>query len=423
MKLSSFPLATMKEEPADASVASHRLMLRSGMIRKVGLGLYSWQPLGFIVLKKVEEIVRNEMNRIGCCEIAMPLVQPLDFWRESARADNYGPELLVFEDRNKHDFCLGPTHEEVVTKLAQQTLHSVDDFPTTLYQIQNKFRDEIRPRFGVMRAREFLMKDAYSFHMDKECLQKTYNQMYESYKNICEQLKLKYAVVTASSGEMGGNYSHEFHVLADTGEDYLAMQSTGTEAYNIEVIEGLRVDDPSTHVDSSGSKLQLTKGIEIGHIFQLQDTYTKKLNYSIKTSNQNEIYPQMGCYGIGISRICAAAIEQNHDDKGIIWNQALTPFHLAIAMVNPSKFSIVVEKAQQLYQQYLSENYSPLLDDRGLRYGQMMSDLELIGLPVVIIVGERNITKGLVEIKPRIGDSQLIAIDETLAVVETILKE
>ena len=406
MRLSRFPLATLKENPAGATIASHRLMLRAGMIKNTGLGLYSWQPLGLKVLRKIEKVVRDEMDAIGCLEVSLPLVQPLELWETTGRSKNYGPELLVFNDRNNNAHCLGPTHEEVITKIASQIVTKESDFPQIWYQIDTKFRDEIRPRYGVMRAREFLMKDAYSFHSDVNCLENTYQIMHESYQNICKKLGLDYAVVSASSGEIGGSYSHEFHVLADTGEDYLATNRKQNLAYNVELIPNFDIKDKNTHIDQQGNALEITKGIEIGHIFQLQDTYTKKMNYAV-----NGNYPLMGCYGIGISRICAAAIEQKFDEKGIIWSPSLSPFRVAIAMVNPHMSEKVVATSNKLYEELKGLEMDVLLDDRGLRIGQMLSDLELIGIPLVIVVGDQNISAQKIEIKPRVGESEIIDLD------------
>ena len=333
MLTSQYLLATIKETPADAELISHKLMLRAGLIRKLASGLYTWLPLGLRVLKKVENIVREEMNRAGALEILMPAIQPSELWVESDRWDQYGKELLKIKDRHERDFCFGPTHEEVITHLMRNELNSYKQLPLNVYQIQTKFRDEIRPRFGVMRAREFLMKDSYSFHIDTESLKKTYQDMVDAYTKIFTRLGLRFRAVLAVTGQIGGDFSHEFQVLAESGEDIIVYSDGSDYAANIERAENLEKTLPVKEGDNSPDgkgKLTFARGIEVGHVFQLGDKYSKSMNLTVLGENGKSFYPQMGCYGIGVSRIVAAAIEQNHDEKGIQWPDAMAPFHVAI---------------------------------------------------------------------------------------------
>jgi prolyl-tRNA synthetase len=546
MRLSRFPLSTLKEVPADAEIVSHQLMLRAGMIRKLAAGVYNWMPLGLRVLRRVEGIVREEMNRAGALELLMPAVQPAELWQESGRWEQYGPELLRLHDRHNREFCFGPTHEEVITEIARRELRSYRQLPVNYYQIQTKFRDEIRPRFGVMRAREFIMKDAYSFHADHASLNETYQVMFDTYRRIFTRLGLDFRPVQADSGSIGGNLSHEFHVLADSGEDAIAFSTEGGYAANVELAEALApageraapgaalatVDTPGQHSiealsaflkvpasqclktllvqgsetpvvalvlrgdhelnaikaeklaavasplafaseeqvqQAAGCKpgslgpvglsipvfadraalgladfvcgantdgqhltgvnwgrdlaeppavdlrnvvegdpspdgkgtLAIARGIEVGHIFQLGDKYSKAMNACVLDEAGREVVMTMGCYGIGVSRIVAAAIEQNHDDKGIIWPAAIAPFEVAVLPMNAKKSQRVREAAEQLYQDLLAAGLDAVLDDRELRPGVMFADLELIGVPYRLVVGEKNLDEGLVEFKAR----------------------
>jgi prolyl-tRNA synthetase len=546
MRLSRFPLSTLKEVPADAEIVSHQLMLRAGMIRKLAAGVYNWMPLGLRVLRRVEGIVREEMNRAGALELLMPAVQPAELWQESGRWEQYGPELLRLHDRHNREFCFGPTHEEVITEIARRELRSYRQLPVNYYQIQTKFRDEIRPRFGVMRAREFIMKDAYSFHADHASLNETYQVMFDTYSRIFTRLGLDFRPVQADSGSIGGNLSHEFHVLADSGEDAIAFSTEGGYAANVELAEALApageraapgaalatVDTPGQHSiealsaflkvpasqclktllvqgsetpvvalvlrgdhelnaikaeklaavasplafaseeqvqQAAGCKpgslgpvglsipvfadraalgladfvcgantdgqhltgvnwgrdlaeppavdlrnvvegdpspdgkgtLAIARGIEVGHIFQLGDKYSKAMNACVLDEAGREVVMTMGCYGIGVSRIVAAAIEQNHDDKGIIWPAAIAPFEVAVLPMNAKKSQRVREAAEQLYQDLLAAGLDAVLDDRELRPGVMFADLELIGVPYRLVVGEKNLDEGLVEFKAR----------------------
>ena len=562
MRTSQYLLSTLKETPASAEVISHQLMLRAGLVRNLASGLYTWLPTGLRVLKKVENIVREEMQRAGANEILMPMVQPADLWEESGRLADYGPELLRLSDRHKRPFVLGPTHEEVVTKLVANELSSYKQLPLNVFQIQNKFRDEIRPRFGVMRGREFLMKDAYSFHLEDQCLEKTYQIMFDAYCRIFERLELNFRPVLADTGSIGGERSHEFHVLADSGEDDIAFSDASDFAANVEKAEALtpaverrepakefetvelklerliktleldlkttvkthlvlgsnnegeaeklvalvlrgdhqlnevkienlaEVASPLTFatdeqvyavanchstslgpkdlaieviVDRSAAQLSdfvcganinnhsftgvnwerdcgeiniqdirnvvagdpspcgqgnivIKRGIEVGHIFQLGPKYAQAMNCSVLNEvGKNQILT-MGCYGIGVSRIVAAAIEQNHDENGIKWPKAIAPFQVAIVPMNMAKSARVKETADTLYESLLQAGVEVLFDDRKERPGVMFADHELMGTPLLVIIGERNLDAQQVELKNRItGEKSLIAINEVMS--------
>ena len=549
MKTSTFHLMTTRETPADAEIASHQLMLRSGMIRKLTAGIYTWTPLGWRVLKKVERIVREEMDRAGYLELLMPAVQPAELWKETGRWDDFGDQLLKINDRAGREYVFGPTHEEVITDLARTELRSYKQLPVTFYQIQTKFRDEIRPRFGVMRAREFLMKDAYSFHIDENCLDKTYWEMYEVYSRIFTRAGLVFRAVRADSGAIGGSQSHEFHVLADSGEDQIAFSTGSDFAANVELAEAVapaadrpepaeemkQVDTPdattiddlvqqfdqeiektvktlvveaSDEVDagfiallvrgdhvlnefkavklpqvasplrfaeeeeirevmgagpgslgpvncpvpfivdrtvakmadfSAGAnidgkhyfginwgrnaelgevadlrnvvegdaspdgqgEIQLARGVEVGHIFQLGTKYSESMNAVVLGEDGRSHTMSMGCYGIGVSRIVAAAIEQNHDEHGICWPEPLAPFQLALLPMNAKKSHRVREAAESLYRDLLEAGVEVLLDDRNIRPGVMFNDMELIGIPHRVVIGERGLDEGELEYRAR----------------------
>ncbi len=325
MYFSKLFVPTTRQDPSDAELISHKLMVRSGMIKKTAAGIYNWLPIGYRVLKKVENIVRKNLDNFGAQEILMPMVQPAELWKESLRFDQYGKELLKFRDRSERDFVLGPTHEEIICEIFRSYPISYKELPINLYQIQTKFRDEIRPRFGVMRCREFLMKDAYSFDIDERGMEKSYENMKDAYISTFDDIGLDYRIVKADAGNIGGDVSEEFHIIADSGEDLLAISDASDFAANVEVLEYEK--DPS-ELDGQPSpdgkgKLIIKRGIEVGHIFQLGQKYSEKMSVSIKDSSGKGIDSFMGCYGIGVSRIVAAAIEQNHDDKGIIWPYAI----------------------------------------------------------------------------------------------------
>jgi prolyl-tRNA synthetase len=563
MRSSQFPLNTLKEIPADAEIPSHRLMLRAGMIRKLAAGLYTWLPLGLRVLRKVETIVREEMNRSAALEVLMPAVQPAELWQESGRWDDYGPELLRFHDRHHREFCFGPTHEEIITELARNELQSYRQLPVNFYQIQTKFRDEIRPRFGVMRAREFLMKDAYSFHVEEVSLQETYDAMYATYSRIFARCGLEFRAVQADTGAIGGSASHEFHVLADAGEDAIAFSTESDFAANVELAEALaptagrsvattelrlqetpdartiqelvvQFDQPiertvktlivaaSDAVDadfvallvrgdhelnavkaeklpevasplrmaseaeirsavgagpgslgpvglplpviadrsvavladfSAGANvdgrhyfginwerdlpvpriadirnvvegdpspdgrgtLVIRRGIEVGHIFQLGRKYSEAMKATVLDESGRSTAMIMGCYGIGVSRVVGAAIEQNHDDQGIAWPAAIAPFHVAIVPMKMDKSYRVRETAERLHEELEAAGIEVLLDDRNARPGVMFADMELIGIPHRVVIGERSLDEGMFEYRGR-RDSE-----NTMVPVEGIL--
>ncbi|MDH5301688.1 MAG: proline--tRNA ligase [Gammaproteobacteria bacterium] len=561
MRASQILIATVKETPADAEVISHKLMLRAGMIRRLASGLYTWLPMGLRVLRKAEAIVRDEMDKAGAQEVLMPSVQPAELWQESGRWVQYGPELLRFKDRHDRDFCYGPTHEEIITDMARKELRSYKQLPVNFYQIQTKFRDEVRPRFGLMRGREFLMKDAYSFHIDQASLQVTYDAMHQAYCNIFTRLGLDFRPVIADTGSIGGSGSHEFHVLADSGEDDIAFSDSSDYAANVEMAEALapagqrpdasaaisRVDTPNQHSieevssflkidakqtaktlmvkgvdntvvalvlrgdhelneikaeklaqvaspftlaseaeilkacrckpgsigpvgldnivviadrsaahlanfvcganvdgqhltgvnwardlpepivadirnvvsgdpcpDGKGSLL-IKRGIEVGHIFQLGKKYSQAMNATVLDENGKAVVMTMGCYGIGVSRVTAAAIEQNHDDKGIIWPDALAPFQVAICPMNAHKSQRVREASEKIYNDLKAIGIDALLDDRGERPGVMFADMELIGIPHRLTVGERGLDAGTVEYKRRRdGDGADLPLDDLI---------
>ncbi len=424
MKASYLILGTQRENPADAEIISHQLMIRAGLVRQVSSGIYNWLPIGKKVLQKVENIIRKEMNIAGAQEILMPMVQPASLWEESGRIDQYGQELLVFLDRHENKFCLGPTHEEIITDLCKNLLTSYKQLPVTLYQIQTKFRDEIRPRFGVMRSREFLMKDAYSFDLDKESLDHSYSAMKEAYKNIFDSLGLDYRIVKADSGAIGGSDSEEFHVLADSGEDLLAFSDKSEYAINAELLTELQDGQDPYSLEGKPSPdgkglLKLKKGIEVGHIFKLGRKYSEILNLRIQGEN-NDIHPEMGCYGIGASRIVAAAIEQNHDEKGIIWPKALAPFEVALVEVNPKKKDEIKEKSSEIYNLLKENDIDVLWDDREKRPGVKFTDMEVTGIPLTIIIGERTLETGEIEIKKRQDEKpQLVSHQNLISTVKT----
>ncbi|HBH35498.1 MAG TPA: proline--tRNA ligase [Gammaproteobacteria bacterium] len=572
MRTSGFPLHTLKETPSDAEIASHQLMLRAGMIRKLAAGLYTWLPLGLRVLRKVESIVREEMDRAGGLELLMPAVQPAELWRESGRWEEYGPELLRFRDRHNREFCFGPTHEEIITDLARNELQSYRQLPVNFYQIQNKFRDEIRPRFGVMRAREFLMKDAYSFHLGEASLQQTYDVMFATYNRIFSRCGLEFRPVEADTGSIGGNASHEFHVLADSGEDAIAFSTGSDYAANVEKAEAIAessehpapseelriVDTPNaktinelvTQFDqaiertiktlivvasdetdanfvalllrgdhelneikaeklpqvaaplcfatdeeirevigagpgslgplnlqvpcitdrsaaiiadfSAGANeddkhyfginwerdlplpevadirnvvegdaspdgkgtLTIARGIEVGHIFQLGEKYAKSLKAEVLDESGRGATMTMGCYGIGVSRVVAAAIEQHHDDKGIVWPASIAPFHVALLPMRMDKSDKVRESVEQIYRQLSDAGIEVLLDDRNTRAGIMFADMELIGIPHRIVIGERSLDEGVVEYRARTdSENSMIPIGEIVDFLTQKLQE
>ncbi len=560
MRASQFHLATVKETPADAEVVSHQLMLRTGMIRKLTSGIYTWTPLGMRVLHKVTNIVREEMDRAGCLEMLMPAVQPAELWQETGRWDKYGPLLLKIRDRAERDFCFGPTHEEVITEFARAELKSYKQLPIAYYQIQTKFRDEIRPRFGVMRAREFIMKDAYSFHLDQESLTETYWVMHRAYSAVVERIGLKYRAVRADSGEIGGDLSHEFQVLADSGEDAIAFCPDSDYAANVEMAEALpvgperaapdadleQVETPDQRtIDEVGAflevpakrclktlvvetaagelyalalrgdhtlnelklarlpafsggfqmadearireafgcgpgfvgpvgatvpviadrsaerlsdfvcgrnrdgwhyrganwerdaafaeladlrnvaagdlspdgkgELQIARGIEVGHIFDLGTVYSEKMGATVLDEQGRAVTMKMGCYGIGVTRMVAAAIEQNHDEHGIVWPAAIAPFQVALLPINAHKSHRVREAVERIYDELTGAGIEVLLDDRGLRPGAMFADCELIGIPHRLVIAEKAMDQNQVEYRARTAtENEFLPLDQLL---------
>lgn len=398
MQLSKYPLITYKETPVDAELTSHQLMLRAGLIKKLASGLFSWMPIGLKVLRKIEHIVREEMDRSGAYEVSMPAIQPADLWQETGRWEAYGNLLLKMEDRQGRLFCFGPTHEEVITDIVRNELKTYRQMPVNFYQIQTKFRDEIRPRFGVMRAREFLMKDAYSFHLDQPSLDLEYENMGATYNTIFTRLELDFRKVRADSGEIGGSLSHEYHVLADSGEDEIGYCDEEDYAANVEMIEG--------NTAPNGGKLSFTRGIEVGHIFQLGDKYSKSMNCTVLNDKGDSIYPLMGCYGIGISRIMASSIEQNHDESGIIWPEPLAPFQIIIVALNKNTEDTTLTKSRKIYHQLKESGYEVLLDDRNERAGVKFADADLLGIPKRLIVSERGLDNQTIELNFRDGKNK-----------------
>ncbi|MBF0264433.1 MAG: proline--tRNA ligase [Gammaproteobacteria bacterium] len=568
MRTNKLLLATLKESPANAEVVSHQLMLRAGMIRKLASGLYTWLPTGLRVLQKVEKVIREEMNRFGAQEVLMPVVQPAELWMESERWQQYGAELLRMNDRHQREFCLGPTHEEVITDLIRQNIQSYKQLPANFYQIQTKFRDEIRPRFGVMRSREFIMKDAYSFHTSEECLKNTYADMHQCYTSIFTRLGLNFRAVDADTGSIGGSGSHEFHVLAESGEDDIAFSDSSDYAANIEMAEALAVtstfdtgfteltlvDTPNQKtinevsqffdisaeqcvktlivkateeskselialivrgdhdintikaekleqvfspftlasdeeikqtlncsigsigpiklnipmiVDRSAAtcknfvcganlddkhyqgvnwdkdigafevqdirnvvdgdpspdnqgRLVIKRGIEVGHIFQLGTKYSQALNASVLNEQGKAQIMPMGCYGIGVTRVVAAAIEQNHDEHGIIWPKAIAPFQIAIIPMNMHKSERVKDIANKIYDDLTASGIDVLFDDRKERPGVMFADMELIGIPMRLVVGDKSLDKNILELKFRDGrDAVEIPVDSYLEAISS----
>ena len=413
MQLSKYPLITYKETPVDAELTSHQLMLRAGLIKKLASGLFSWMPIGLKVLRKIERIVREEMDRSGAYEVSMPAIQPADLWQETGRWEAYGDLLLKMEDRQGRSFCFGPTHEEVITDIVRNELKTYRQMPVNFYQIQTKFRDEIRPRFGVMRAREFLMKDAYSFHLDQPSLDLEYENMGTTYNTIFTRLGLDFRKVRANSGEIGGSLSHEYHVLADSGEDEVGYCDEENYAANVEMIEG--------NTAPNGGKLSFTRGIEVGHIFQLGDKYSKSMNCTVLNDRGDSIYPLMGCYGIGISRIMASSIEQNHDESGIIWPQPLAPFQIIIIALNNNTEDTTLTKSRKIYHQLLESGYEVLLDDRNERAGVKFADADLLGIPKQLIVSERGLTNQTIELNTRDGkDKRDVPFEQLIDYLEKL---
>ena len=420
MLFSKLLIPTLKDAPQEAEVISHKLMLRAGMIRKVASGIYTWLPLGFKVLKKIENIVREEMDASGAQEVFMPMVQPKELWNETKRWEKMGPELLRIKDRHERDFCLGPTHEEVITDIVRDNVKSYKELPLNIYQIQTKFRDEVRPRYGIMRGREFLMKDSYSFNIDEESLQETYLIMREAYKKILDRIGLEYKISAADSGAIGGDSSEEFHVLAENGEDTIAVSDSSEFAINSELLlkdgENINSLEGKPSPDGKGT-IQIKKGIEVGHIFKLGRLYAESMKANVLNSEGKASTLYMGCYGIGVSRLVAAAIEQNFDEKGIIWPHNIAPFDINIISIGFEKDEEISSASISLYEELKSMGYDVLLDDRKDGYGAKMKDSELIGIPLNIIIGKKYLKSKEIELISRDGQTSSNSIGD----IKTIL--
>jgi prolyl-tRNA synthetase len=414
-------LPTLKDTPQDAEVISHQLMLRSGMIRRVTSGIYTWLPIGLKVLRKVENIVREEMDASGAQEVLMPMVQPKELWEETQRWEKMGPELLRIQDRHERDFCLGPTHEEVITDLIRNNVKSYKELPLNLYQIQTKFRDEVRPRYGVMRGREFLMKDSYSFNLDEDSLNESYVLMKETYKKILGRLGLQFKIVKADSGAIGGDTSEEFHVLAENGEDTIAISDSSDFAINTELLleEGEDIESLQGKPSPDGEGIiEIKKGIEVGHIFQLGKVYTDAMKANVLDNEGKAKNLYMGCYGIGVSRLVAATIEQNNDDKGILWPEAMTPFEVNIIAIGFDKDEKIAKASTDLYSKLSSMGYEVMLDDRKDGYGTKMKDAELIGIPINIIIGKQYLQNREIELKHRDGQSSIGKVEDIATIFD-----
>ncbi len=403
MRRSQYFVPLLRETPSEAQVISHQLCLRAGMIRQVAAGNYDWLPLGLKVLRKIEAIVREEMDKAGALEVLMPGVLPADLWKETGRYEKYGPELLRFKDRNDRECVLGPTHEEAVTQIFRDNVKSYRELPLNMYQMQWKFRDEIRPRFGLMRGREFLMKDAYSFDTDREKSLEAYQRMYDSYCRIFDRLGLQWRAVVADTGAIGGNYSHEFQVLADTGEDTLLFDPDSDYAVNIEKYDAETAPKPR-------EQLIEKKGIEVGHCFHLGDLYSAKMGANVTLEDGTNVPASMGCYGIGVSRLVAAAIEQCHDDKGIVWPEPIAPFKVTVLNMRAGD-AACAELATKVYLDLQSHGVETLYDDRDVSAGQKFAEADLMGMPWQAIIGPKNAAEGKVEWKNRkSGEVQLLPV-------------
>ena len=421
MLFSKLLLPTLKDAPQEAEVISHKLMLRAGMVRKVASGIYTWLPMGLKVLRKIENIVREEMDASGAQEVLMPMVQPKELWDETNRWEKMGPELLRIQDRHKRDFCLGPTHEEVITDLIRNNVKSYKELPLNIYQIQTKFRDEVRPRYGVMRGREFLMKDSYSFNIDEACLEETYLIMRNTYKKVLERMNLDYKIVSADSGAIGGDASEEFHVLAETGEDTIAVSDSSEYAINTELLlkdgEDISSLEGKPSPDGKGT-IEIKKGIEVGHIFQLGKVYAEDMKANVLNNAGKASTLYMGCYGIGVSRLVAAAIEQNNDDKGIIWPHSIAPFDINIIAIGFEKDQKIAEASYNLYKELIEMGYDVLLDDRKDGFGTKIKDSELIGIPMNIIIGKQFLETEEIEFRTRSGDTSLSKISDSQTILD-----
>jgi prolyl-tRNA synthetase len=430
MRLSRYFLPVTKETPADAQIVSHKLMLRAGLVRQTAAGIYAWLPLGHRVLKKIEQVVREEQDRAGAIELLMPTIQSADIWRESGRYDAYGPEMLRFKDRHEREMLYGPTNEEMITILFRDAVKSYRDLPRTLYHIQWKFRDETRPRFGVMRGREFLMKDAYSFDLDEEGLRQSYEAMFVAYLRTFARLGLQAVPVRAPTGPIGGNLSHEFHVLAETGEsalfydaaledvtheELLAADASTiaklTELYAMEAEEHEKVADCPVPPE----RLRTRRGIEVGHIFAFGTKYSASMGMTIQTKDGGNVHPHMGSYGVGVSRLMGAIIEASHDESGIVWPESIAPFKVGLINMRADD-AACASASDTLYAQLQDAGIEVLYDDRDERGGAKFATMDVIGLPWQLIVGPKGLEKGVVELKNRsTGEREELSTESALA--------
>ena len=424
MRLSHYFLPVLKETPSDAQIVSHQLMLRAGMIRQTAAGIYAWLPLGLRVLKKIEAVVRREQDRAGALEILMPTIQSADLWRESGRYDAYGPEMLRFKDRHDREMLYGPTNEEMITAIFRDSVRSYRDLPRSLYHIQWKFRDETRPRFGVMRGREFLMKDAYSFDMNEEGGRRSYRAMFVAYLRTFAALGLRAVPVRAPTGPIGGDLSHEFHILADTGESEIFYDAALDEVdlddpQAVETLTGIYAMEAEEHAKGAdppvpSDRLRSRRGIEVGHIFFFGDKYTRAMGMSVQTQDGGVVHPQMGSYGVGVSRLAGGIVEACHDDKGIVWPEAVAPFKVGLINLRADD-AVCAAAADGLYEHLRAAGVEVLYDDRDERGGAKFATMDLIGLPWQLVIGPKGVAAGTVELKRRAGDKQDVSTDSALA--------
>jgi len=430
MRYSEFFIPTVKDVPNDAEIISHKLMIKSGMIKQSSAGIYSWLPLGLKVLKNIESIVREEQNNAGANEMLMPTIQSADLWIKSGRYDDYGKEMLRIADRSGREMLYGPTNEELITDIFQAYVTSYKELPKNLYHIQWKFRDEVRPRFGVMRGREFLMKDNYSFDLNEESSKISYNKMFKAYIKTFLRMGLTPISLRAETGPIGGNLSHEFQVLANTGESTLyydkELESLDTESLDPDKLQSYYAAVDDQHNDQycpiPKEDLKISKGIEVGHIFYFGTKYSEKLNAYVQDSNGKRVAVHMGSYGIGVSRLVGALIEANHDEKGIKWPKSVAPFKLSVLNLMPDD-QICNTKSSEYYAFFMSENIDTLYDDRNCSIGKKLSDNDLIGTPIQIIIGKRDLAAGVIEIKDRILDkTEKVKIDDVKKVALQKLK-
>ena len=430
MRLTRYFLPVTKETPADAQIVSHQLMLRAGLIRQTAAGIYAWLPLGFRVLNRIEQIVREEQDRAGAIELLMPTIQSADLWRQSGRYDAYGPEMLRFPDRKGTEMLYGPTNEEMITQIFLGSVKSYRDLPRTLYHIQWKFRDEVRPRFGIMRGREFLMKDAYSFDLDEDGLKASYEAMFVAYLRTFARLGLQAVPVKAPTGPIGGDLSHEFHILAETGESAIFYDAAledisrdellSADAATIARLTSLYAMEEEEHARVAecpvpAERLRSRRGIEVGHIFAFGTKYSASMGLSVQSADGTSVHPQMGSYGVGVSRLMGAIIEASHDSSGIVWPESVAPFRVGLVNMRADDAK-VTSAADDIYRQLQNAGVDTLYDDRDERGGAKFAGMDLIGLPWQLIVGPRGLERGVVELKNRAtGEREELSLESALA--------